>query len=299
METFLEQVFNGLSLASILFLAALGLTFTFGQMGVINMAHGELIMVGAYTPYVLQVEVALLAGAASTAYLLSIPLAFLSAGLIGILMEWLLLRRMYDRPLDTLLVTFGVALLLQQGAKDYFGEQNVNVTAPSWLDGNIEVLGVIMPYTRLFIMGLVVVTLAVISVWMNRTAQGRRMRAVMENRDLSAVSGIANRRVDMLTFFIGSGLAGVAGVAVALIGAIGFQIGLSYIIDSFLVVIVGGLGKLRGAFIAAIALGLVNSFASYWTSASLGKAIVFGLVVVFLQFRPNGLVSFRSRGLAR
>ncbi len=299
MSTFLEQVFNGLSLASILFLVAVGLTFTFGQMGVINMAHGELIMVGAYTPYVLQVKVALFAGAASTAFVVAIPLAFIAAGLIGILMEWLLLRRMYDRPLDTLLVTFGVSLLLQQGAKDYFGEQNVNVIAPSWLDGNVELFGVVMPYTRLFIMGLVVVTLAVIAVWQERTPQGRRMRAVMENRDLSAVSGIANRRVDMLTFFIGSGLAGIAGVAVSLIGAIGFQIGLSYIIDAFLVVIVGGLGKLRGAFIAAIALGLVNSFASYWTSASLGKAIVFGLVVVFLQFRPNGLVSFRSRGLAQ
>jgi urea transport system permease protein len=298
-ETFLEQVFNGLSLASILFLVALGLTFTFGQMGVINMAHGELIMVGAYTPYVLQVKVALLAGATSTAYVLSIPVAFVAAGLVGLLMERLLLRRMYDRPLDTLLVTFGISLLLQQGAKDYFGEQNVNVTSPSWLNGNWDLLGVVMPHTRLFIMLLVAVTLGVITIWLNRTPQGRRMRAVMENRDLSAVSGIANRRVDMLTFFIGSGLAGIAGVAVALIGAIGFQIGLSYIIDAFLVVIVGGLGKLRGALIAAVALGLVNSFAGYWTSASLGKAIVFGLVVVFLQFRPNGLVSFRSRGLAR
>ena len=173
----------------------------------------------------------------------------------------------------------------------------MNVTAPSWLDGNVEILGVIMPYTRLFIIGLVVVTLVVISVVLARTPQGRRMRAVTENRDLAAVSGLANRRVDRLTFFIGSGLAGIAGVAISLIGAIGFQIGLSYIIDAFLVVIVGGLGKLRGAVIAAFALGLVNSFTEYWTSASIGKAILFGLVILFLQFRPNGIVSFRSRGL--
>lgn len=297
METFLEQVFNGLSLGSILFLVALGLTFTFGQMGVINMAHGELIMVGAYTPYVLQTEVALFAGAASAAYVIAIPLAFVAAGLIGVVMERLLLRRMYGRPLDTLLVTFGVSLILQQAAKDIFGAANVNVVAPGWLDGNVEILGVVMPYTRLFIMGLVLVTLAIISAVLARTPQGRRMRAVMENRDLAAVSGLANRRVDTLTFFIGSGLAGLAGVAVALIGAIGFQIGLSYIIDAFLVVIVGGLGKLRGAFVAAIVLGLLNSFAEFWSNSSIGKAIVFAAVILFLQFRPNGLVSFRQRGL--
>jgi urea transport system permease protein len=296
-DTFLEQVFNGISLGSILFLAAVGLTFTFGQMGVINMAHGELIMLGAYTPYVLQTEVAFLVGATSFAYVLSIPLAFLAAGLVGVLMEWLLLQRMYDRPLDTLLVTFGVSLLLQQAAKDYFGQQNVNVTAPSWLDGNVEILGVVLPYTRLFIIGLVVVVLAIISVVLTGTPQGRRMRAVTENRDLAAVSGLAYRRVDRLTFFIGSGLAGVAGTAIALIGAVGFQIGLSYIIDAFLVVIVGGLGKLRGAVIAAFALGLVNAFAEYWTNASIGKAILFALVIAFLQFRPNGIVSFRQRGL--
>jgi len=296
-ETFLEQVFNGVSQGSILLLIALGLTFTFGQMGVINMAHGELIMIGAYTPYVLQTEVAFFAGAPSTAYVVSLPLAFVAAGLVGVLMEWLLLQRMYGRPLDTLLVTFGVSLLLQQAAKDYFGQQNVNVTAPSWLRGNVEVVGVVMPHTRLFIIGLVVAVVAVVAVVLAETPQGRRMRAVMEHRDLAAVSGLATRRVDRFTFFLGSGLAGIAGVAIALIGAIGFQIGLSYIIDAFLVVIVGGLGKLRGAVIAGFALGLVNAFTEYWTNASIGKAILFGLVIAFLQFRPNGIVSLRQRGL--
>ncbi len=298
METFLEQVFNGVSQGSVLLLIALGLTFTFGQMGVINMAHGELIMVGAYTPYVLQTEVALFAGATSTAFVLAIPVAFVAAGVVGALMEWLLLRRMYDRPLDTLLVTFGCALLLQQAAKDYFGQQNVNVIGPSWLNGNIEVLGVVMPYSRLFIIGLVLATLAVIALILAKTPQGRRMRAVTENRDLAAVSGLANRRVDRLTFFIGSGLAGIAGVAISLIGAVGFQIGLSYIIDAFLVVIVGGLGKLRGALIAAFALGFVNAFTEYGTSASIGKALVFALVIAFLQVRPSGIVSFQARGLS-
>ena len=298
METFLEQVFNGISHGSILLLIALGLTFTFGQMGVINLAHGELIMIGAYTPYVLQTEVALFAGATSTAYVLSLPVAFVAAGLVGVLMEWLLLRRMYDRPLDTLLVTFGVSLLLQQGAKSYFGQQNVNVTAPSWLDGNIELFGVIMPYTRLFIIGLVIVTLIVISLVLSRTPQGRRMRAVTENRDLAAVSGLANRRVDRLTFFLGSGLAGIAGVALTLLGPIGPTMGTNLIIDAFLVVVLGGIGQLKGAVITAFALGILQSLSEYRYGVSVGKVIVFVTIVAFLQWRPQGLFTLRTRSLA-
>lgn len=298
METIIEQLFNGMSLASILLLIALGLTFTFGQMGVINMAHGELIMSGAYAPYVLQTKAGLFAGATSTAFVVALPLAFFVAGLMGVVLERLLLRRMYDRPLDTLLVTFGVSLILQQLAKDLFGAANVEVLSPSWLTGNWDVLGVTMPHSRLFIMALVVVILGVVSVFMSRLPQGRRMRAVMQNRDLAAASGLPTHRVDALTFFIGSGLAGVAGVAVALIGSIGSQVGTGYIIDAFLVVIVGGLGKLRGTIVAAVALGLLNSFSEYGTSASIGKAIVFASVIAFLQFRPDGIVSFRTRGLA-
>jgi urea transport system permease protein len=295
METFLEQVFNGASLASILLLVALGLTFTFGQMGVINMAHGELIMSGAYTPYVLQTGV--LSGSAATAFAISLPLAFVVAGLMGLALEWLLIRRMYGRPLDTLLVTFGVSLILQQLAKDLFGAPNVDVVTPTWLRGNTELLGVIMPHTRIFIMAVVVVVIAVVWTFLSRSPQGRRMRAVTQHRELAAVSGLPTRRVDALTFFIGSGLAGVAGVAVALVGSIGSQIGTGYIVQAFLVVIVGGLGKLRGAVIAAVTLGMLSSFSAYATSDSLGKAIVFVSVIVFLQFKPNGLVSFRTRGL--
>ncbi len=296
MSTFLEQLFNGLIIASVLLLIALGLTFTFGQMGVINMAQGELIMAGAFTPYVLQSQVAWFAGAAGTAFLVALPLAFVVGGLLGFLMN-LILRRMYGRALDTLLVTFGIALLLQQVAKDIFGAPNVEVVVPSWLQGNWEILGFTMPHTRLFIIFLATAVVLVVWAFMSRLAQGRRMRAVMQNRELAAVSGIPTGRVDTTTFVIGSGLAGIAGVAISLIGPIGFRTGTAYIIDAFLVVIFGGIGKLRGAVIAAVVLGLVSSFSEYSTSASIGKAITLGFVILFLQFRPNGIVTFRTRGL--
>lgn len=298
MDVVAGQVFNGLSIASILLLVGLGLNFTFGQMGVINMAHGELIMAGAYTPYVLQTKLALFGGAAGLGFVAALPVAFVVAGLLGLAMERLVLRRMLNRPLDTLLVTFGMSLILQQAAKDVFGAPNVSVRAPWWLTGNWRFLGVTMPHSRLFIILLAVVVVGSVAVFMGRSSQGRRMRAVMQNRQLAAVSGMPTQRVDASTFFLGSALAGIAGVAVSLIGAIGFQIGLGYIIDAFFVVIVGGLGRIRGAVIAALALGLLNAFSEYWTSASIGKAIVFAGVIAFLQFRPNGLVSMRTRGLA-
>jgi len=266
-------------------------------MGVINMAHGEFIMAGAYTPYVLQAKTAMFAGHDGLAFVLAMPLAFLVGGTMGLVVERLLLRRMYGRPLDTLLVTFGISLILQQGAKDLFGAPNVEVIAPTWLRGHTKAFGFTMPHTRLFILVLTLVVVLLVSLLVARTAQGRRMRAVMQNRDLAAVSGLRTRRVDSATFFLGSGLAGVAGVAVSLIGSIGSQVGTSYIIDAFLVVIVGGLGKLRGAIAAAIVLGLLTSFSEYETSVSIGKALVFAAVIVFLQFRPNGLVTFRTRGL--
>ena len=290
----LEQVYIGLSIAAVLLLIALGLTFTYGQMGVINMAHGELIMVGAYVPYVLQHEVGMGAG---TSILLGLVVAFVVVGLLGVLLERVLLRRMVGRPLDTLLVTFGVALLLQQAARDIFGAPNVNVVTPSWLRGNWDAVGFTMPHTRLFIITLVVVVVTGLSLFMARHPEGRRMRAVTQNRDLAAVSGLSTHRVDATTFFIGAGLAGVAGVAVSMIGAIGSQVGTLYVVDAFLVVIVGGLGKMRGALLAALMLGLLSSFTQFWTSASIGKAIVFIAVILFLQFRPSGLVSFRTRGL--
>ncbi len=296
MEQLLSQVFVGLSIGSILLLVALGLTFTFGQMGVINMAHGEFIMAGAYTTYV--VQQALGDGAVSTAFLLSLPVALVVAGTMGLALEVLLIRRLYDRPLDTLLVTWGVALVLQQAARDIFGAQNVEVKSPSWLNGGTELLGVGVAYNRLFIMGLAVVTTAGAWYVVSRMKQGRRMRAVMQNRQLAAASGIGTTSVDRRTFFLGSGLAGVAGVAITQLGSVGPTLGQNYIVDAFLVVIAGGLGKLRGAVIAAIVLGLCNSLIEYWTEASLAKVIVFVLIVAFLQVRPQGIVAQQTRGLA-
>lgn len=297
MGEILNQLFVGLSIASILLLVALGLTFTFGQMNVINMAHGEFIMAGAYTTYVLQT--ALGVGAVTMSFALALPAAFIVAGTLGLILEWVLIRRLYGRPLDTLLVTWGVSLMLQQLARDLFGAQNVNVDSPSFLDGGLTVAGVDMSYPRLFIIAVVVIVVIAIAYYLQRTPAGRRMRAVMQNRPLAAVSGVRTPRVDRTTFFIGSGLAGLAGVGITLLGPIGPTLGLAYIIDAFLVVIVGGLGQLRGAVIAALALGMADSFIEYNTTSSIAKAGVFLLIVLFLQARPQGLVVQQRRGLAR
>jgi urea transport system permease protein len=295
MEVFFSQLFTGLSVASILLLVALGLTFTFGQMNVINMAHGEFIMAGAYTTYVLQTTFG--SALATVAFAAALPLAFAIAGTLGLILEWTLIRRLYGRPLDTLLVTWGVSLMLQQLARDIFGAPNVQVTAPAFLDGGLTISSVTMPYPRLFIIAVVGVAVVAIWAYLSALPQGRRMRAVMQNRELAAASGVRTPRVDRTTFFIGSGLAGIAGVAVTLLGSIGPTLGTGYIIDAFLVVIVGGLGQLRGAIAAAVALGVINAFIEYGTNASVAKAAVFALIVAFLQFRPQGLFVQRARGL--
>lgn len=291
MNAFLNQLPVGLSIGAVLLLIALGLTFTFGQMGVVNMAHGEFIMAGAYTAYMLQ------DWAGRQAVLVALPVAFAVAGLMGLVLERTLIRRFYGRPLDTLLLTWGVSLLLQQAARDLFGAPNVQVRAPSWLVGGAELHGIRMPYARIFIFGLALVCVAAIWFYLARTRHGRRMQAVMQNRELAACSGIATSRVDQRTFFIGSGLAGVAGVALTLIGPVGPALGTYYIVDAFLVVVAGGLGQLRGAVIAAFVLGLLNSYVEYWSDASLAKVVVFAVIIGFLQLRPQGLFVLRSRKL--
>lgn len=285
------QLVAGVGIGATLLLIALGLTFTFGQMGVINMAHGEFIMAGAYTTYMLQGVVG------ANAVPVALPVAFLVAGLMGLVLERLLIRHFYQRALDTLLLTWGVGLILQQLARDIFGPPNVQVTAPSWLTGGLSLGGVRVDYNRLFILALAVGSVAVIWLYQTRLSQGRRMRAVMANRQLAAVSGVNTARTDMLTFFIGSGLAGVAGVAVTLLGSVGPSIGTYYIVDAFLVVVAGGLGQLKGAVIAAFALGVLSSFMEEWTNASLAKVVVFAVIVAFLQYRPQGLFVLRSRAL--
>ena len=258
----LNQLVIGVSIGAVLLLIALGLTFTFGQMGVINMAHGEFIMAGAYTAFLLQG----LAGAQAVPA--ALPVAFVVAGTMGLVLERLVIRRFYGRPLDTLLLTWGVSLILQQAARDIFGAPNVQVVAPGWLTGGIRLGGVNLQYNRLFIAAL------------------------------AAVSGLATARVDRLTFFIGSGLAGIAGVALTLIGPIGPAMGTNIIVNAFLVVVVGGIGQLKGTVIVAFVLGMLQSMVEYTTTVSVASVIVFVAIVAFLQWRPQGLFTLRTRSLA-
>ncbi|MBJ7478099.1 MULTISPECIES: urea ABC transporter permease subunit UrtB [Rhodococcus] len=293
MDVVIGQLFTGLSIGSILLLAALGLSLTFGQMGVINMAHGEFIMAGSYTAYVVQQVISNATGS----LIISLLVGFVVGGLMGVVLEVVLVSRMYHRPLDTLLVTFGVGLILQQLARDIFGAPAVNVSAPTWLSGGVDIFGAVVPKTRIFILVLAIAAVIALSVALKQSSMGRRIRAVVQNRDLAETSGISSRRTDITTFFLGSGLAGVAGVALTLIGSTSPTIGQSYLIDAFLVVVVGGLGQMKGAVIAAFALGILNSFIEYSTTASIAKVIVFVIIVVFLQVRPQGLFAVKTRSL--
>lgn len=294
MEVLISQLVAGVSIGSVLLLVAVGLSLTFGQMGVINMAHGEFIMVGAYTTYVIQ-QVLVEAG---LSLLFAIPAAFVVAGLLGLLIEQFLIRHLYHRPLDTLLATFGVGLVLQQVARDVFGAQAVDVAVPAWFQGNLQLFGAVVPYSRLFILVLSIVVVGALVLFMAKSPAGRQVRATVLNRDLAETSGISTRRMDRMTFFLGSGLAGVAGVAITMIGSTGPTIGTSYIVDAFLVVVAGGIGKIKGAVIAAFALGVLQALIEYSTTASLAKFFVLVIVVAFLQVRPQGLFSVKTRSLA-
>ena len=293
MDVIAGQLFAGVSQGSILLLIALGLALTFGQMGVINMAHGEFIMAGAYTAYVMQLVI----GNAGVSLLISIPIGFVVGGLLGVILEVTLIRRMYHRPLDTLLVTWGVALVLQQLARDIFGAPNVDVRSPVWLQGSVTILGVDLASARLFIIVLCLGCVFALSGLMKFSSLGRRVRAVVQSRDLAETVGISTRATDRMTFFIGSGLAGVAGVALTLLGSTGPTLGTNYIVDAFLIVVVGGIGQIRGAVIAAFVLGLLQSTFQYTTTASMAKVLLFVAIVVFLQIRPQGIVNVRTRSL--
>lgn len=300
MDMFLLQAFNGLSVSSILLLIALGLAVTFGLMNIINMAHGEMIMIGAYATYVTQNLFVSYMPASwfSTYFLVALPAAFLLAAGIGWLLEVLLIRHLYGRPLDSLLATWGVGMILQQLARTIFGAPNVGVTSPSWLNGGVTVTeGITLPYTRLFIILLVAVVLFFMYIYIYKTSAGRRMRAVMQNRNMAGCLGISIRRVDGFTFAIGSGIAGVAGCALTLLGPIGPSIGTYYIVDAFMVVVLGGVGKLIGTVTGALGIGVFNTLFETYTSASIGKVLVFACIVAFLQWKPRGLVALRSRSL--
>jgi urea transport system permease protein len=296
----MSQLFTGISIGAVLLLIALGLSLTFGQMNVINMAHGEFIMAGAYTVYVLQKPIS----DAGVSLIVALPVAFVVAGAMGVLLEILLIRRLYVRPLDTLLVTWGVSLILQQAARDIFGAPNVQTRAPQLLTGNVKVLhgtggdDLVFANNRLFILGLALAAVAVLGLVLRFTPLGRRIRAVVQNRDLAAVSGIPVAAVDRTTFFIGSGVAGLAGVALTVVGPIGPTMGTNVIIDAFLVVVVGGIGQLRGTVIMAFLLGVLQAVTEYTTTVSTAKVLVFLAIVAFLQWRPQGLFTVRTRSLA-
>ena len=383
-----DSLFNGLSIGAVLLIAALGLAIVFGLMGVINMAHGELMMLGAYTTFVVQNCFNLLGKQWFEVYIFfALPMAFLVAAVVGLILERGVIRYLYGRPLETLLATWGVSLILQQFVRSlnwvlvigltlfcllffgglwivsrrpdidrirnwvigvllplsmgialavgaflgqiyklavtqpWFGAQNVNVTAPSWLQDNLSILGMNFPYARLFIIGLTILCVVAIYLFFQRSAWGLRIRAVTQNRNMSSCLGIPTKKVDALTFALGSGLAGVAGCAISLLGSVGPNTGQNYVVDTFMVVVVGGVGKLVGSIVAAMAIGTVNylfssgilaalipasmltvepikwlaEFLTFFSTTSMAKVMVFALIIAFLQLRPGGIFPQKGR----
>lgn len=299
MQEFITTLFNGLSLSSIILLTSLGLAITFGLMRVINMAHGEFVMIGAYMTYVTQqlFSAFLPSSMRDWYYIAALPLAFAATFLLGAVLEKLVISRLYGREIDSLLATWGISLILQQAARSIFGAQGVNVNAPKFLSGGLTMAGCTFSYNRLFILGLVLVCLGGVGLLMYRTAFGRQVRAVMQNRPMAQCMGINSRRVDSLTFSLGSGLAGLAGCSLALLGSIDATVGQNYIVNSFMAVVLGGVGRLLGTVVGSTAIGGASIFAENYTSATIAKAIVLLLVIVFLQKRPQGLFTIRSRSL--
>jgi len=376
-----DGLFNGVSIGAVLLISALGLAIVFGLMGVINLAHGELMMLGAYTTFVVQNGCKQLGGFWFELYIFfALILAFLVTAAMGLILEWGVIRYLYGRPLETLLATWGVSLILQQFVRSvnwvlvigialfcvlffgalwllnrrsdiqqirnwvvavmlplslgvaiatsnflsqtyqlavtqpWFGAQNVDVTAPSWLRGGLPLGNFQMPYARLFIIALTIVCVAGIYLFLQRSAWGLRIRAVTQNRSMSACLGIPTQKVDALTFALGSGLAGVAGCAISLLGSVGPNTGQNYVVDTFMVVVVGGVGKLVGSIVAALAIGTANyligsgtlalllapvkplaDFFTFFATTSMAKVMVFVLIIAFLQVRPAGIFPQKGR----
>lgn len=291
------QIFTGVSLGSILLLAALGLAITYGLMGVINMAHGELIMIGAYAAYVVQDAFRSHLPEAFQWYLAAaIPASFLAAGLIGVLMERTVIRFLYGRPLETLLATWGISLILIQGVRTLFGAQNVLVENPVWMSGGLELIqGIVFPYNRIVIIAFTALVLLAMWLLLARTRLGLFMRAVTQNRSMASCVGVRTGRVDTLAFGLGAGIAGLAGCALSQIGNVGPDLGQSFIVDSFLVVVLGGVGQLAGTLYAALGLGIINKFLEGWTGAVIAKIIVLVFIIIFIQKRPQGLFALKGR----
>jgi urea transport system permease protein len=292
------NLFQGLSLGSILLLAAIGLAITFGVMGVINMAHGEMIMIGAYVAYVVQeLFRAYLPASVIDFYLIvAVPVAFLFAGLLGVILERGLIRFLYGRPLETLLATWGVSLVMQQAVRSVFGSPNKEVSNPSWMTGGFDPIGgFTVTWNRVYIIVFCFVVLGALALLLNRTSFGLHMRAVTQNRDMARAMGIRTARVDALTFGLGSGIAGMAGVALSQVGNVSPNLGQIYIVDSFLVVVFGGVGNLLGTLVGALSLGIVNKLLEPVAGAILGKIVVLVAIILFIQRRPRGLFALKGR----
>jgi len=293
----LARVFSGISLGSILLLAALGLAITYGVMGVINMAHGELLMVGAYSAYVMQSVFRAYFPAAIDWYLpAAIPVAFFAAALVGVLMERTVIRWLYGRTLETLLATWGLSLVLIQSARVIFGAQNVEVANPGWMSGGIELLpNLILPWNRIIIVGFALFVLLLVWVLMKRTRLGMFVRAVTQNRAMAGCVGVPTARIDTLAFALGAGIAGLGGLALSQISNVGPDMGQGYIVDSFMVVVLGGVGQLAGAVWAALGLGIFSKLLEGWAGAVIAKIVVLVFIIIFIQKRPQGLFALKGR----
>lgn len=296
-STAIETLFRGISLSSILLIMSLGLAIVFGLMGVINMAHGELMMIGAYATFVMQecFKLYLPPSWFDSYFLAAFPASFLAAALFGLILEATVIRFLYGRPLETMLATWGVSLILIQAARIYFGDLTA-VSAPAWLNGGAQVMvGVFVPFNRLFIIGLSILCVTGIYALLFRSSVGLRVRAVTQNRNMSACLAIPTRKVDAYTFAFGSGLAGIAGWALTLVGNVEPGLGQNYIVDSFMVVVTGGVGKLAGTIIASLGIGGLNKLMEPSLGAVYGKVFILVLVILFLQRRPSGLFAVKGR----
>ncbi|MEH2613415.1 urea transport system permease protein [Bradyrhizobium sp. AZCC 1693] len=298
MWSMVQNAWYGLSLGSVLLLAAIGLAITFGVMGVINMAHGEMVMIGAYTTFVVQEVIRTrYPGLFDYSLLIAVPLAFLVAGAIGVLIERGIIRFLYGRPLETLLATWGLSLVLQQAVRTMFGPTNREVGNPSWMSGAFELGQITITYNRLWILCFTLAVFVILLAMLRYTALGLEMRAVTQNRRMAASMGIATSRVDALTFGLGSGIAGIAGVALSQIDNVSPNLGQSYIIDSFMVVVFGGVGNLWGTLVGAFTLGIANKFLEPVAGAVLGKIAILVLIILFIQKRPRGLFALKGRAV--
>ncbi len=293
-----QNIWYGLSLGSVLLLAAIGLAITFGVMGVINMAHGEMVMIGAYTTYVVQEYItSAFPELADYSLAFAVPAAFVFTGFVGLVIERAVIRYLYGRPLETLLATWGVSLILQQAVRSIFGPTNREVRNPSWMSGVFDLGGLSITWNRLWIIVFSMVVFVALLLLLKRSAFGLQMRAVTQNRRMASSMGIRTGWVDAFTFALGSGIAGIAGVALSQIDNVSPNLGQSYIIDSFMVVVFGGVGNLWGTLVGALSLGVVNKFLEPFAGAVLGKILVLVLIILFIQKRPRGLFALKGRAV--